>query len=240
MAAELHLLDLQTRLDQAEAAYEYTNDYLKYLLQIEGEVVIRPTDEMMVSEVETGNLEQVPDTRSDLLALMSRRMGAEKMLRASRFQYVPNLNARFAYEWNDATAFGTAADNYLLGVSLRWRLFDGARRLSTIQQRKAELDKVRIEYNEQKETADLELRKARRQMEIASNRLKTTDIALKRAEDLYRIKRNRFGEGMEKVEDLLNAESVFFSKRIERLQAMYQHQITVYTLEFLLEQNING
>ena len=238
LAAELYVLDLETRLEESINHYENTSDHLKFLLQINEEENLLPLEEPSLSNVANED-EFILNERSDFKALSYQLSGSEKMLRASKFRYAPSLNAQFGYEWNDDNIFGTTADNYLLGVSLRWRIFDGYKTISGIQQRKSEYERLNLEYDQKQAEANLEIVKATKHLDVARKRLAIAEKIVARAEEIRRLTRDRFEEGLEKTSDLVDVEASLTQKLTDRLNASYQVAVASYTLEYLKEQSIN-
>lgn len=240
IAAELHVLDLETKLEQAKAAVSNANEQLKYLLGIDENIIITPTDSLKSSPLPAASYESisVPSDRVDLEALDLRVAGQRAMHNASKFQYLPNLNLMGSYEFNDDALFGTDAENYLLGISLKWKLFNGYKRMADVQINRATLEKTQLQKDKVIAQQNKALKNAQNQMSIAYNQFKTSELAAQRAEKLYQIKEDRYKEGLEKTADLINAESDLYQKRMDRLNALYQYNINIYTIEFLLGHEV--
>ena len=62
-------------------------------------------------------------------------------------------------------------------------------------------------------------------------------LGVEQSEEVLRIKTNRFKEGLEKISDVLQAETRVSEKRLAYYQAIYQHNTINNYLEFLIKEN---
>jgi outer membrane protein TolC len=238
--AELYVLDFETRLEESRNNLRQTSDRLRFLLQLDGNEILNPAASPEIPDISTTNIpgERLTD-RSDFQAIAYQIAGNKKMLRASKFKFMPSLNAQFGYEWNDATIFGTGANNYLLGVSLRWTLFDGYKSISQIQEKRSAVERLSLHYEQQQAEADLNIKQASHALNVALKKKAMAERSVERSEALLELTRNRYEEGLEKTKQLLASESTLSIKKLEALEAKYVVITTAYQLEFLTEQNIN-
>ncbi|HHP7242728.1 MAG TPA: TolC family protein [Cyclobacteriaceae bacterium] len=240
LAAEVRLLEVQNQLEASRNDYQNVNEYLNHILNLDETLVIVPTDSLYVRTLQESALsvEEVPGARSDLKAYKQKLEATESQLSASKNAFLPSVNAQFGYEWNDERIFGTSADNYMLGVGINWNLFNGGRNFSNIQKSKATFEKVRLQYEERVEQSNLALKKAQRQLKLSKKRLETALLALQQARESYRIRRNRYNEGLERVTDLLASESTLMNIRLNYLNDLYKYNLALFEIELLLEKNI--
>ena len=147
--------------------------------------------------------------------------------------FLPRLNAFGSYELYDDTLFGTSAKGYLVGAQLSWSLFDGYKLIGKMEKAKAEFQKSEIETQQYKAKSQLELNKTNRQLKDAENKVNLSKLALEQSQEAYRIRSNRFTQGLEKTTDLLQSETQMFQKELEFLQAVFEYNFTQNYLHFL-------
>jgi outer membrane protein TolC len=58
-------------------------------------------------------------------------------------------------------------------------------------------------------------------------------LALEQSQEAYRIRQNRFAQGLEKTTDLLQSETQMIQKELEQLQAVFEYNFTKQYLQFL-------
>jgi outer membrane protein TolC len=77
------------------------------------------------------------------------------------------------------------------------------------------------------------LNKANRQLKDTENKVNLAKLALEQSEEAYRIRSNRFKQGLEKTTDLLQSETQMSQKELEFLQAVFEYNFTQEYLQFL-------
>ena len=153
----------------------------------------------------------------------------------NKMSLLPRLNAFGSYEMFDTQIFQTGAKGYTVGAQLAWDVFDGYKSIGKLQKAKADYDKAQTESQQYKAQSQLELNKTNRQLTDAENRVSLSKLALEQSQEAYRIRENRFKEGLEKTTDLLNSETMQFQKELEYLQAVFEYNYTQKYLEFLTQ-----
>ena len=106
-------------------------------------------------------------------------------------------------------------------------------RFGKTQKSKAQYDKSKLEYQQYVSQSNLEFNKARRILLDTQNKLELTKIALEQSKESFRIRTNRFKEGLEKTSDLLLAESQYAKKQLEYYQTIYEYNYAQAYLKFL-------
>lgn len=236
LAARVRLLDLQSRQTQTRDQRETVQDNLKFLLGIENEVTIMPGDSMSVPRFSAEPLEGNYAGNSALEALRYRVEAAEQMVKSSKFSFVPSVNLFGNYELNDDVLFGTSGDSYMVGATLKWNLFSGFSNVGKVMQSKAELKKAKLAHESQSFQNKLEIDQARRSLKQAREQIDLAAATEEQAAEDFRIRSDRYEQGMERTTDLLAAETKLAEARLKQLNALYMYHRSLATLEMLLEQ----
>ncbi len=155
------------------------------------------------------------------------------MLQSSKMNFLPRLNAFGSYELYDHTLFGTSAKGYLVGAQLSWSFFDGYKSIGKTEKAKADFQKAAIETQQYKAQSQLDLNKTNRQLKDAENKVTLSRLAFEQSEEAYRIRQNRFSQGLEKTTDLLQSETQMIQKELEHLQSVFEYNFTKQYLQFL-------
>jgi outer membrane protein TolC len=171
--------------------------------------------------------------RKDILAMDKSSEAYAKMLQSSKMNFLPRLNAFGSYEMYDDTLFGTNANGYLVGAQLSWTVFDGYKSIGKMEKAKADFQKSELETQQYKAQSQLDLNKTSRQLKDAENKVNLSKLAFEQSQEAYRIRSNRFTQGLEKTTDLLQAETQMFQKELEVLQAVFEYDFTQQYLQFL-------
>jgi outer membrane protein TolC len=175
---------------------------------------------------------------STLKALQYQIEAAEEMVKSSKFSFIPSLNAFGSYEFNDNVMFGTRGESYFVGATLKWDLFSGFSNAGKVMQSRAELKKATVAYRSQSLKTQMEIKQARRSVIQAQKQFNFAEASAEQAAEDFRIRLDRYEQGMETTSDLLLAEARLSENRLQRLNALYQYNISLARLELLLEQEL--
>lgn len=241
MLQKTDLLNVQVRaneianqLQYAKSNVQNASDYLAFLLNEDSNgKIYKPSEELdnsiVIEEINTS----LSDNRKDIQAMSKSSEAYAKMLQSSKMAFLPRLNAFGSYELYDKNFLGTAAKGYLVGAQLSWNVFDGYKSIGKFQKAKAESQKADVEKDQYKKQSQLELNKTNRQLKDAENKVNLSKLALEQSQEAYRIRQNRFSQGLEKTTDLLQSETQMIQKEMEHLQSVFEYNFTKQYLQFL-------
>ena len=241
MLQKTDLLNVQVRVNEITNQLQYAksnvqnaSDYLGFLLNEDTtNKVYKPIEELdNTISIETVNT-QLSDYRKDIQAMNKSTEAYQKMLQSSKMNFFPRLNAFGSYELYDRNLFGTSAKGYLVGAQLSWSLFDGYKSIGKMEKAKADFQKSEIETKQYKAQSQLELNKTNRQLKDAENKVNLSKLAFDQSQEAYRIRQNRFTQGLEKTTDLLQSETQMIQKELEHLQSVFEYNFTKQYLQFL-------
>ncbi len=241
LAARVRVADLESRQTEAAAARAEASDRLRYLLGLEDAVTIRPTDALARREAPTDALPSVAEVnarRSDMRALRARRAAAAAQARAQRSAFLPSVGAFGGYMWNDAVPLGTQGESWMVGAKLSWTLFGGFENVGGAQAAAAARRRADVAVRDQALLNAVDVAAARRDLAAARQRLDQAARAVAQAEESLRIRTDRFGQGLARTTDVLQAEATLAEQRLRRLQALYAHTLARYRLELLTETDL--
>ena len=241
MLQKTDLLNVQVRVNEianqlqfAKSNVQNASDYLAFLLNEDSNgKIYKPSEELanaiVIEEINTS----LSDSRKDIIAMSKSSEAYAKMLQSSKMAFLPRLNAFGSYELYDKNFLGTSAKGYLVGAQLSWNVFDGYKSIGKFQKAKAESQKADVEKDQYKKQSQLELNKTNRQLKDAENKINLSQLALEQSQEAYRIRQNRFTQGLEKTTDLLQSETQMIQKELEHLQSVFEYNFTKQYLQFL-------
>ena len=234
LAMKVRLLEAENQLNDAEDEILKANEGLSYLLGLPNNSRIIPVDPLQnIGSLNPNDFPSGIENRSDVEAFSLARDAREKMVQSNKAKLIPNLNAFGAYNLNDKEFMGTNAESWIVGAKLSWKLFDGNKNLASIKKAKAELVIAENEYQKYVAQQKREFEQAKRTVQLTASKLQATKLARESAQASFRIRQNRFAEGLEKTSDLITAEATKATKELEYLYMQYQYNVAVYYLEFL-------
>ena len=232
---EVRVTEVQNQLQQAKSNVQNASNYLSFLMNDDTYVQYKPSDDLsanVTSMVEVS----ISENRSDIKAMQLSTEAYADMNKADKMAFLPRLNAFGSYELYDNKIFQADASGYLVGAQLSWDIFQGSKRFGKVQKSKAEFEKSKFEYSQYVSKSKLELNKAKRMLIDAENKLNLSKLALAQSDESFRIRTNRFKEGLEKTADLLTAETQFAQKQLEYYQTIFEYNYVQAYLKFLTKQ----
>jgi outer membrane protein TolC len=235
------LLSIQVRVNETKNQLQYAksnvqnaSDYLAFLLdENTGNKVYKPSEELENTIVIDAFNTSLSENRKDIQAMAKTSEAYAKMLQSSKMNFLPRLNAFGSYEMYAQELFGTNSNGYIVGAQLLWNVFDGYKSIGKMEKSKADFQKSEIENQQYKAKSQIELSKANRQLKDAENKVNLEQLALEQSKESYRIRSNRFTQGLEKTTDLLQAETQMYQKELQFLQAVFEYNYTQQYLHFL-------
>lgn len=234
LSVQVRVSEIKNQLQYAKSNVQNASDYLAFLLNEDlGDKVYKPAEALENTiTIQTINT-SLSANRKDIQAMDQSTEAYQKMLLSSKMTFLPRLNAFGSYELYDDILFGTNAKGFVVGAQLSWNVFDGYKSIGKMEKAKADFQKAEIESQQYKAKSQLELNKANRQLNDAENKVNLSKLDLEQSQEAYRIRSNRFTQGLEKTTDLLQSETQMFKKELEYLQAVFEYNYTQEYLQFL-------
>lgn len=231
---QVRVNEITNQLQYAKSNIQNASDYLAFLLNEETKgKTYKPSEELETAiSVETIAV-SLSENRKDIQAMNKSTTAYQKMYMSSKMNFLPRLNAFGSYELYDKNFLGTSAKGYLVGAQLSWNVFDGYKSIGKMNKAKADFQKAEVETEQYKKQSQLELNKTNRQLIDAENKANLSQLAFEQAQEGYRIRQNRFTQGLEKTTDLLQSETQMIQKELEHLQAVFEYNFTKNYLQFL-------
>jgi len=242
LSAELRVTELESQVLSVQNYLSNLNISLTHLLGLDHDTIIRPIDSVPLNIYAQNELqiEKISENRNDIKAIQLQMEASSLMLKSSKSSLIPKLNAFGSYELNDLNPFGNGANNYTVGAKLEWDIFKGGTNLGKVQTALHQKRLSEINYKEKISNENRALKQIQNDIKLAIQKITLTELASKQAEEAYRIRKDRFEQGMEKTSDVLQAESEMTHKKLENLQSINNYQQLVFRLEILLDKDLTS
>ncbi len=235
--AQVRSNEVNSQLQYAESEVRNTSDMLLVLMGEEMTSALLKPDEEFSSEFSAMEIgEAFPSRRKDLIAMEKSVEGYRNMHRSARMKFIPRVNAFGSYQMFDGQFMEFDASGYILGAQLSWDIFKGYSQVAQSDKARLEWEKARIEQQEYEARQLSELNKTRRMLEVTRNKIDMMELAFEQARESYKIRKDRFEQGLEKTVDLLASESRLYQKELQLNQAVFEYNFTQEYLEFLTRE----
>lgn len=230
---QVRVNEIKNQLASARSNVQNASDYLAFLLNEDIKGIYKPTETLEASPTEIALIATLNENRSDFQAYQKTTEAYKNMLKMQQMSLLPRLNAFGNYQLYDRKVMGFQANGYLLGAQLSWNLFDGMKSYGKIDKAKAEFQKAETEADQYIKQSQLEFQKAQRQFQDAKSKVSNAQLAWEQSKEAYRIRQNRFAQGLEKTTDVLQSETLMYQKELEYQQSIFEYQFTEQYLQFL-------
>ena len=226
--AKVHLEDSQVAAIAATNAEARSLDDIRALLNLGSTHALQIKDDITI-QVPDRSLAQLTETalhkRPDLLALRAQEDAAQAGSTVARASMLPHVNLVASEQWNDPN-WRLQHPNYEIAAMVDLNLFAGGRDKAAMDKAQAEHSRLEFEIADKTRRVENDVADAYRSLHEADQRLASRQQALAQAQDSLRITEVRFKVGLERMADLLQAQTQRDQARAEVIQARFDQVTT--------------
>ncbi len=229
--------DYRIAVEQLRQALGFSTrdpENLKKVPKIVGELDYTPTQ----FELENA-LESARANRPELARFAKLEQARTEDITQRKSGYIPNLSASAGYEVtkDSASAFvDHTLRGWMLGVQGNWAIFDGAATRGRVIQARSLLEQAKLTTAEQQLSIDVEVRTAFSSWQEAVELVNSNKATVEQAEESLRLAESRFSAGTATQLDLLQARVDLTQARTNEIQAYYNYNVAVATLQKAIGQ----
>jgi outer membrane protein TolC len=233
---EVQINNLQTERQKVQNLIELSYALLKYQMGMPANEPIKLTDDINAVNVESLRTESANsdlnyENRIEYSLLNTQEKLAGLDLRNVRAGYLPSLSASVGYGYNagydkfSQLFTDNWYNNMVLTVNLNIPIFDGFSKRYQINQKKIAIDKVKNNQTLLKQSIDLENNQASISIKNAFATLETQKRNLALAEEIVRVSKIKYKEGVGSNIEVINAESSLKEAQTNYFTALYDLMI---------------
>lgn len=158
--------------------------------------------------------------RRDLRASERGKDQSEAMLLQVQSGFLPNVGAIGSWQMNDADSpFGRDHDAWMVGVSLRWNIFDGLRTVQGSNQARSARAAANERLEQARKDVSLQVHDAWLRRIEAEKRQEVARSALAAADETVRLISKRFDNALASMVELLDAQSALNQSRANLVES---------------------
>ena len=231
--AEVNRQEAKREWEAAKQERDVAHRALCSLLDIQKEVDILPVSPLFVTENLPDSLyfkSLIPSTNYAMNRIRLEESIVENRLRISKSAYFPTialLGKQTLYAHNVPR---NLMPRTLIGIGFTWNLFDGLNREADVRVSRLAQETIALEKEKVKNTLDVMVQKLYSQMKEAEEEVSTLQTTIAMSEELLRIRRKSFEEGMATSTEVVDAEVMLSTVRIAMLLAQYQFDVSLASL----------
>jgi outer membrane protein TolC len=164
-----------------------------------------------------------------LLQVDSKRELAATGVKLEKSNYLPTVALTGTYDLADKD-LSPYVPQWLVGVGLNWSLFEGNARHRKLQSAQFKEDQVEEAGMKAEEDIKTVIKKMHQQLGMQVEQLEELDKTLEFAKIYVESRDKAFHEGLSTSTELVDANLLLAKVKIDRLQAMYNYDVTLATL----------
>ncbi|MCE7043588.1 TolC family protein [Dyadobacter sp. CY312] len=233
---EVQINNLRTERQKVQNLIDLSYALLKYQMSIPLDEPITLKDKISDVDIEALKIETVSRdlsyaNRIEFSLLETQEKLANLDIKNTRSGYLPNASASLGYGHNNGRnsftdLFSTKwFNNSVLSLNLNIPIFDGFTKRYQIEQKKIALDKVKNSQTLLKQSIDLEASQAGINIKNAFATLETQKRNLDLAQEIVRVSKIKYKEGVGSNIEVINAESSFKEAQTNYFAALYDLMI---------------
>jgi outer membrane protein TolC len=222
---------MENRLAEVRSNIKNASDYLSLLMGKQTGQVYKTTDLVASSSEVSSN--KLPENRADFLAMQKAIESSDWMTKSGKMSYLPKLNAFGSYYLNDKEALGFGSNSYFAGLQLSWDVFKGTKTRHVIESQRLTSEKLTSQLASQKSQNQLLVNKTERELSDNLLALQQHELAVKQAEEAYKLLDGRFKQGLVTTSDLLLSHAQLEQQKLGHKQAIMNSQLLTAYLQFL-------
>jgi len=156
---------------------------------------------------------------------------AKEGINIAKSGYRPTVSLTGNNGWNDITFPGTSNNNWTVYLSSNWTVFDAGLTKAKVEAAKASYEKSLQQDRQTTDSVALEVQQAVLNVREAEKRIGTSQKAVEKAEDDFKIARLRYDAGVGTNLDVLDSQVALTQAKTNYYQALYDYNVGRAKLE---------
>jgi outer membrane protein TolC len=170
--------------------------------------------------------------RNDVRAVAAEVDAARLGVKRAKGGYFPEVALVARYSLNDDRPFGGNGDSYMLMAMARWDVWNWGQTRARVSGARFQHIAAQQAQRSHQQQVEFEVRQAWQQVAEATARAEVARGAVAQAEKALAILEARFEQGVARITDLLDAETMLDDARVRELNARFDLQRATRALDF--------
>lgn len=231
--AQVNMDEAQRSLEASQKEAAVLQNALRTLLNMEDTCTIQPISPLFINTVLPAQEEFLQAMRTENYTVNQLQLQshiAKQQLRIDQSGYLPDI-AVFGKQTLYAHGIqSNLVPRTMIGVGFTWNLFDGLAREKRIRQSKIAQQTLAIGQEKAKGDLSVGIDKLYTQMQKSQDNVRALNSTIELSEELVRIRKKSFTEGMATSTEVIDAENMLATVRVARLAAYYEYDVALMNL----------
>jgi len=235
LSAQVQLAQAEEDLLRGQNAVEIAHAALNVAMGLAEDAPTAIEGNLTESSFNAGSLNEKQSkalvTRPDYLQSLLGKQQADNGMRMARAEFLPKINLFSSWEADNQTFASRGGNNWVMGATLNFNLFDGGAKTARLRESKARELQAQAVESQMASAVRLQVREAYLNLATAQKRLEVVKDAKAQAAESLRILQNRYESGLATITDLLRAETAKVNADKNALNAIFDYRLSYAALE---------
>jgi len=233
LRAEVELANAQQNLIKAQNNYDLAVAGLLNTMTIDPGTELALTDTLSYNKYDKtlDDSLQAAQTRPDVAQAEENVKISETAIKMAKSGKLPSVSLSASNGWNGSVLPGSGDDDWSVGLSASWSIFDAGSTSAKVKQADASLDKAKEQLVQVKNSAALEVRQNYLSMQEAEKRIDTNKVAVGKAEEDLVIAREKYNAGVGTNLDVIDAQLALTQAKTNEIQALFDYNVNVAKID---------
>ncbi len=231
--AQVNMDESQRALEASQKEVTVVQSTLRTLLNLEDTNSIQPTSPLFINENLPAKEEFIQVMRTENYVVNQLQLQshiAKQQLRINQSGYMPDIAVFGKQTLYSHGIQSNLVPRTMVGIGFTWNLFDGLAREKRIRQSKLAQQTLALGQEKAKDDLGIGIDKLYSQLQKAQDNVRALNTTIELSEELVRIRKKSFAEGMATSTEVVDAETMLATVRVARLAAYYEYDVTLMNL----------
>lgn len=231
--AQVNMDEAQRALEASQKEVTVVQSALRTLLNLEDTNSIQPTSPLFINENLPAKEEFIQVMRTENYVVNQLQLQshiAKQQLRINQSGYMPDIAVFGKQTLYSHGIQSNLVPRTMVGIGFTWNLFDGLAREKRIRQSKLAQQTLALGEEKAKDDLGIGIDKLYSQLQKAQDNVRALNTTIELSEELVRIRKKSFAEGMATSTEVVDAETMLATVRVARLAAYYEYDVTLMNL----------
>ena len=231
--AQVNMDEAQRALEASQKEVTVVQSALRTLLNLEDTNSIQPTSPLFINENLPAKEEFIQVMRTENYVVNQLQLQshiAKQQLRINQSGYMPDIAVFGKQTLYSHGIQSNLVPRTMVGIGFTWNLFDGLAREKRIRQSNLAQQTLALGQEKAKDDLGIGIDKLYSQLQKAQDNVRALNTTIELSEELVRIRKKSFAEGMATSTEVVDAETMLATVRVARLAAYYEYDVTLMNL----------
>lgn len=231
--AQVNMDEAQRALEASQKEVTVVQSALRTLLNLEDTNSIQPTSPLFINENLPAKEEFIQVMRTENYVVNQLQLQshiAKQQLRINQSGYMPDIAVFGKQTLYSHGIQSNLVPRTMVGIGFTWNLFNGLAREKRIRQSKLAQQTLALGQEKAKDDLGIGIDKLYSQLQKAQDNVRALNTTIELSEELVRIRKKSFAEGMATSTEVVDAETMLATVRVARLAAYYEYDVTLMNL----------